>query len=324
MVKGVLGLHHVTAISSDPQKTLDFYTKILGLRLIKLTVNYDDPSTYHVYFGDEIGHPGTVLTFFPWPGQPRGREGAGQATNTSFSIGRESIPYWQDRLKSQGVSIKGPHKRFEDAVLSLEDLDGQGLELVGSKGAEERTGWTQGPVPKAHAIRGFHSITLLEKVLERTESVLLDTLGFRRVGEEENRFRYEAGKGGAGTIVDIVSSPKAQRGLVSVGTVHHVAFRASDDKHQKDLRQEILKADLNVTPVINRNYFHSIYFREHGGVLFEVATDQPGFAIDETPAQLGTRLALPPWLENSRAEIEKNLPHVNLPRRIEAQATEHV
>jgi glyoxalase family protein len=318
MIKGVLGLHHVTAISSDPQKTLEFYTKILGLRLIKLTVNYDDPSTYHVYFGDEIGHPGTVLTFFPWPGQPRGRGGAGQATNISFSIARESTPYWQDRLKVQGVSFEGPHERFEDTVLSLEDLDGQRLELVGSKGIEEGIGWTQGPVPKEYAIRGFHSVTLLEEALEQTESVLLHTLGFRQVGDEKNRFRYEAGRGGAGTIVDILSRPKAQRGLVSVGTVHHVAFRASDDGHQKDLRQEILKADLNVTPVINRNYFHSIYFREHGGVLFEVATDQPGFAIDETPAQLGTHLALPPWLENSRAEIEKNLPHVNLPRRIEA------
>jgi len=319
MVKGVLGLHHVTAISSEPQKTLDFYTKILGLRLIKLTVNYDDPSTYHVYFGDEIGHPGTVLTFFPWTGQPRGRKGAGQATNTSFSIPQESIPYWQDRLKSHGVSQEAPRKRFGETVLSFEDQDGEGLELVGNRGIEERTGWTQGSVPRQHAIRGFHSVTLSEEVLERTESVLVDTLGFRLVGQEENRFRYEAGKGAAGTIVDVVfSRPNAQRGFVSVGTVHHVAFRASDDEHQKALRQEIVKADLNVTPVINRNYFHSIYFREHGGVLFEVATDQPGFGIDESPEQLGTRLALPPWLEHSRAEIEKNLPPVSLPKRIVA------
>jgi len=318
MVKGVLGLHHVTAISSDAQMTLDFFTKILGLRLIKLTVNYDDRSTYHVYFGDEIGHPGTVLTFFPWPGQPRGRKGAGQATNTSFSIARESIPYWQDRLKSHGVSLEAPRKRFGDTVLSFEDHDGQGLELVGNREIEERTGWIQGPVPREHAIRGFHSVTLSEEVLERTESVLVDTLGFRPVGQEENRFRYEAGKGVAGTIVDIVSRPNGQRGFVSVGTIHHVAFRASDDEHQKYLRQEILKADLNVTPVINRNYFRSIYFREHGGVLFEVATDQPGFTIDESPEQLGTRLALPPWLEHSRTEIEKSLPRVTLPKRIVA------
>lgn len=318
MVKGVLGLHHITAISSGPQKTLDFYTKILGLRLIKLTVNYDDPSMYHIYFGDEIGHPGTVLTFFPWQGQPKGRKGAGQATNTSFSVARESIPYWQDRLRSTGVSVETPRKRFGDIVLSFEDQDGQGLELLGIKEIEDRTGWTEGPVPKEHAIRGFHSVTLLEEVLERTETVLVDTLGFRQVGEEENRFRYAAGKGGSGMIVDIVSRPKAQRGFVSVGTVHHVAFRASDDERQKALRQEILKADLNVTPVINRNYFHSIYFREQGGVLFEVATDQPGFTIDEAPQGLGTRLALPPWLEPSRAEIEKNLPPVSLPRRVVA------
>jgi glyoxalase family protein len=318
MVRGVLGLHHITAISSDPQKTLDFYTKILGLRLIKLTVNYDDPRTYHVYFGDEIGHPGTVLTFFPWPGQPKGREGAGQATRTSFSIPQESIRYWQDRLKSQGVSVEAPTQRFDDPVLSFDDHDGQGLELVGSKEVEERIGWKHGPVPREHAIKGFHSVTLLEEVLERTESVLVDTLGFRQVGEEENRLRYEAGKGVAGTIVDIVSRQNAQRGFVSVGTVHHVAFRAADDEHQKALRQEIVRADLNVTPVIDRNYFHSIYFREHGGVLFEVATDQPGFAIDESPEQLGTRLALPPWLEHSRPEIEKSLPAISLPRRVVA------
>jgi glyoxalase family protein len=318
MVKGVLGLHHVTAISSDPQKTLDFFTKTLGLRLIKLTVNYDDPSTYHIYFGDEIGYPGTVLTFFPWPGQPKGRRGAGQATNTSFSIPRESIQYWQDRLKSRSISLETPRKRFGDTVLSFTDNDGQGLELVGSQEIEHRTGWKQGPVPSEHAIRGFHSITLTEEILERTDPVLVDTLGFRRLGEEENRFRYVARRGAAGTIVDVVSHPNAQRGFVSVGTVHHVAFRASDDEHQKALRAEILKADLNVTHVINRNYFHSIYFREHGGVLFEVATDQPGFAIDESPAQLGTHLALPPWLENSRADIEKNLPPVSLPRRVAA------
>jgi catechol 2,3-dioxygenase-like lactoylglutathione lyase family enzyme len=318
MAKGVLGLHHVTAISSDPQKTLDFYTQVLGLRLIKLTVNYDDPSTYHIYFGDEIGHPGTVLTFFPWPVQPRGRKGAGQATRTSFSIPQDSIPYWQDRLKSHGVSVEAPSQRFGDAVLSFEDQDGQGLELVGSKEVEGRIGLTHGTVPREHAIKGFHSVTLLEEVLEGTESVLVDTLGFRQVSEEGNRFRYEAGEGSAGTIVDVVSRPKAQRGFVSVGTVHHVAFRASDDENQNDLRQEILRADLNVTPVINRNYFRSIYFREHGGVLFEVATDQPGFAIDESPEQLGTRLALPPWLEDSRAEIERNLPPVSIPRRIVA------
>src|SRR5438309_4273689 len=171
MVKGVLGLHHVTAISSDPQKTLDFYTKILGLRLIKLTVNYDDTSTYHVYFGDEIGHPGSVLTFFPWSGQPRGRKGTGQATNTSFSIPQESIPYWQDRLKSHSVSQEATRKRFGETVLSLEDQDGQGLELVGNNENEGRTGWTHGPVLRYHAMRGFHSVTVWEVVLERTVTV---------------------------------------------------------------------------------------------------------------------------------------------------------
>src|SRR2546426_3130633 len=245
MVKGVLGLHHVTAISSDAQMTLDFFTKILGLRLIKLTVNYDDRSTYHVYFGDEIGHPGTVLTFFPWPGKLKGREGAGQATRTSFSIPRESIRYWQDRLKSQGVSVEAPSQRFGDPVLSFDDHDGQGLELVGSKEVEGRIGWTHGPVPREHAIKGFHSVTLLEKVLERTESVLVDTLGFRQVGQEENRFRYEAGKGAAGGIVDVVCRPEDQRGVVSVGRVHHCAVSAPRDEHPKGRREAIIKAELN-------------------------------------------------------------------------------
>src|SRR5260370_35132467 len=166
MVKGVLGLHHVTAISSDPQKTIDFYTKILGLRLIKLTVNYDDPSTYHVYFGDEIGHPGTVLTFFPWPGQPRGRKGAGQPTATSFSVTPESIAYWQGQLTSHAISVESPGKRFDETVLSFQDYDGQGLELVGSRKIEGRTRLTHGPVPKEHAITGFRSITLSEEVLQ--------------------------------------------------------------------------------------------------------------------------------------------------------------
>src|SRR2546422_9619446 len=253
MVNGVLGLPHFTAISSDPQKTVNFYHKILGLRLIKLTINYDDPSTYHVYFGDEIGHPGTVLPFFPWPSQPRGRRGAGQATNTSFSIPRESIPYWQDRLKSHSVSQEATRKRFGETVLSFEDQDGQGLELIGNKENEGRTGWTHGPVPREYAIRGFHSVTLSEEVLERTESVLVDTLGFRLVGQEENRFRYEAGKGAAGTIGDVVSRHNAQRRFVSVGIVHHGAFRAADNETEHDVRLKTLKATIHSTPMINRS-----------------------------------------------------------------------
>lgn len=318
MTEAVLGLHHVTAISSDPQATFDFYTNVLGLRLVKLTVNYDDPGTYHLYFGDEVGRPGNILTFFPWPDQPLGRKGTGQLTTTSFSIARSAIDYWKDRLRSHGIVAKDASGRFGDSILSFADEDGQGLELIASEKPDERAGWKKGLVPVEYAIKGFHSVTLAEEILERTESVLLDTLGFRHVGEEENRFRYEAGRRGAGTIVDIVSQPKLARGIVSVGTVHHVAFRAANDEHQKALREEILKTNLHVTDVINRFYFRSIYFREPGGILLEVATDPPGFTVDEPLEQLGSGLMLPPWLEASREEIRRNLPRVRLPSTIAA------
>lgn len=312
MARTVLGLHHVTAISSDPQKTLDFYTQVLGLRLVKLTVNFDDPGTYHLYFGDEVGHPGTVLTFFPWPAQPKGRHGTGQMSTTSFSIPRGSFQYWKSRLESIGTNVTQPAQRFGDSVLSFSDQDGQGLELIESQ-KDERIPWRKGPVPAEHAVKGFHSTTLSEEGLESTESVLVDTLGFRLVGSEQNRYRYESGVGGPGAIVDVESQPNGKRGLVSVGTVHHVAFRAKDDDEQKALRQEILKSNLNVTQVIDRVYFHSIYFREPGGVLFEVATDLPGFTIDEPADRLGTKLMLPSWLEGSRKEIEKTLRPISMP-----------
>ena len=312
MARTVLGLHHITAISSDPQKTVDFYTQTLGLRLVKLTVNFDDPGTYHLYFGDEAGHPGTILTFFPWPAQPKGRHGTGQLSTTSFSIPQGSSQYWKSRLESNGIAVTQSAQRFGDTVLSFSDNDGQGLELIESQ-KDGRTPWRNGPVPAEHAVRGFHSATLSEEGLERTESVLVDTLGFRAVGSEQNRYRYEAGVGGPGSIIDIESQPNGKRGLVSVGTVHHVAFRAADDDEQKALRQEILKSSLNVTQVIDRVYFHSIYFREPGGVLFEAATDLPGFTIDESVDRLGTKLMLPSWLEGSRKKIEKSLRPISTP-----------
>lgn len=308
---GVLGLHHVTAISSDPQQTLDFYTQVLGLRLVKLTVNFDDPTTYHLYFGDDAGHPGTILTFFPWPSQPLGRHGSGQLTSTSFSIPRDSIPFWKDRLLKHRIKTTDAGERFGDPVLSFSDRDGQNLELVGSE-ADKRAGWTRGPVPANNAIRGFHSVTLTEEALETSESVLVDTLGFKMKGEAKNRFRYQIQDGAPGAIVDIISNPRSPRGFVSIGTVHHVAFRVVDDEAQKLLRTEIVKSDLNVTPVIDRLYFHSIYFREPGGVLFEAATDPPGFTFDEPAERLGSMLKLPPKLEASRIEIERNLPPVSL------------
>ena len=313
MPDSVLGLHHVTAISSDPQRTIDFYTGVLGLRLVKLTVNFDDPGTYHFYFGDEQGHPGTILSFFPWPGQPSGRKATGQVTSTSFSVPRDALDFWKERLDSNEVRVSELGQRFGDSVVTFADVDGQGLELIASRENDARTGWSAGPVPGEYAIRGFHSVTLNEENLERTESVLVDALGFRLQDHEGNRYRYATRDGNAGTLVDVLSQPNSERGFVAVGTVHHVAFRASDDDHQKTLREEISRTNPRVTIVIDRVYFHSIYFREPGGVLLEVATDPPGFIVDEPIEKLGSKLALPPWLDASREEIGKSLPSVRLP-----------
>ncbi|MBI3667652.1 MAG: ring-cleaving dioxygenase [Acidobacteria bacterium] len=307
------GIHHVTAIAGDPQQNLDFYTGLLGLRLVKRTVNFDDPYTYHLYYGDQLGRPGGILTFFPWPGAPRGRRGAGQLTATSFSVPAPALGYWMERLKSHGVAFEGPTRRFEEEVLTFGDRDGLQLELVAGSEADPRGPWKEGPVPADQAIRGFYGVTVSEEGYEQTAALLTATLGFRRAREAGNRFRYEAGSGGPGAVVDVLCLPAAPPGRVGVGTVHHVAWRASNDEEQKYWRGRIADLGFNVTPVLDRNYFRSIYFREPGGVLFEIATDPPGFTADEPPEQLGTRLKLPPWLEPHRAEIEQRLPPLHLP-----------
>src|SRR5919108_5947839 len=322
----ILGIHHVTAIASDPQKIIDFYTQILGLRLVKLTVNFDDPTTYHLYFGDEIGRPGTILTFFPWSDAPKGRRGTGQVITLSFLIPVHSMSYWIDRFKNQKIHFQGPTKRFGDSeeVLTLYDPDGLELELVAHKSADDGTlnVWKEGPIPVDHAIRGFYSVTLSEEGYERTASVLTDDLGFRFIGQDGSRFRYQAAtttgsnnnsSSSSSNIVDLLCLPYTQQGFIGVGTVHHVAWRTPTDEQQKLLRNRIIKAGLNATPVIDRIYFHSVYFREPGGVLFEIATNPPGFAIDEKLEELGNRLMLPPWLEPDRRSLEKLLPKVNTP-----------
>ncbi len=320
MPKEILGIHHVTAIAGEPQQNVDFYAGFLGLRLVKLTVNYDDPETYHLYYGDEVGHPGTILTFFPWPGAPKGRKGAGQVTVTSFSIPQGSVGYWVERLSKRGMRFEGPINRFEDQVISFSDPDDLSLELVTHAGAEKRNGWNRGSIPQEHAIRGFFGVTLSEEGYERTASLLTETMGFRLVKEDGDRFRYEVGKGGPGAMVDVLCQPDTPAGQVSVGTVHHVAWRTPNDEQQKEWREELVKARLNVTPVIDRKYFHSIYFREPGGVLFEIATDPPGFTVDERLEELGTRLMLPPRLEPLRAHLDRALPRVRLPERAEAKS----
>ncbi len=310
----IAGLHHLTAIVGDPQQNVDFYTRVLGLRLVKQTVNFDDPGTYHLYYGDEVGTPGTILTFFLWPDAPKGRRGTGQIIDISFSIPNTALDYWIDRLSKHSITITEPTTRFGEQVISFFDPHGLSLELVTHPDAELPSGWEKGPVPPAYAIRGFSSVTLAEARQERTSTMLTDVLGFRLIAQEGNRYRYEVGAGGPGARVDVLSLPDQPRGRIAVGTVHHVAWRTEDDAHQLAWQHHLVENGTDVTPVKDRQYFHSIYFHEPGGVLFEVATDPPGFSIDEPVEQLGTHLKLPPWLETYRSEIEKVLLPIHVPQ----------
>jgi glyoxalase family protein len=306
------GLHHVTAIAGDPQRNVDFYLQVLGLRLVKRTVNFDAPDTYHLYYGDEAGTPGSILTFFPWPGAPRGRRGTGQTTTVGFSVPEGSLGWWADRLRAAGVESEEPVTRAGEDVLALYDPDGLRLELVASPSPDTRPPWESGPVPGDRAVRGLHAVTMSEGGPDPTAALLTDRLGFRLADEGDGRFRFAAGDGGPGALVDVVAQPAAPRGLVAAGTVHHVAWRAPDDPAQESWRSELVASGIDVTPILDRRYFHSIYFREPGGVLFEIATDNPGFATDEPVAELGTGLRLPPWLEPERARIEAALPELKI------------
>jgi len=313
----ISGIHHITAICSDPQKNINFYKKLLGLRLVKLTVNFDDPTTYHLYYGDEIGHPGTILTFFPWSNAPKGYRGTGQAVTTSFLVPQNSIEYWKNRLKNNDVCFDEPTKRFEDEqVIRLYDPDGLELELVAHSSADENDErfWKDGPISYENGIRGFYSVSLSEEGYERT-SEILGELGYKMIANEGNRFRYqlENAQGIAGSkILDVLCLPYTPNGIIGIGTVHHIAFRTPSDEKQKSIRDSITQIGLNPTPVLDRTYFHSVYFREPGGVLFEIATDPPGFTVDQKIQDLGKRLMLPRWLEPVREKLEKVLPKIHL------------
>lgn len=313
----ILGIHHVTAIASDPQRNVDFYSGLLGLRLVKRTVNFDDPQTYHLYYGDEVGTPGSIMTFFPWPGARRGRVGAGQVASTAFSVLPSAIGFWVERLVRHGIAHKSPVRRGQGAdaeqVIAFSDPDGLLLEIVGHPAAESRPAWADASgIPRDHAIHGFHSVTLWLGDAARSERVLVDTLGFRAVSENESTRRFAAGDGGPGTFVDVRTVGDFVHGAGGAGTVHHVAFRVPNDERQLSVRGDVAGAGLHPTPVIDRNYFHSVYFREPGGVLFELATDPPGFAIDEPVEHLGEGLKLPAQYEAHRAEIEAILPPIHL------------
>ncbi len=310
MTHELLGIHHVTAIAGDPQANLDFYTHLLGMRFIKLTVNFDDPGSYHFYFGDELGRPGTALTFFPHPGGYAGTPGAGQATTVSLSIPEGSLEAWIDRLASQAISFDQPAHRFGERLIELRDPDGLRIELVESADATVVEGWRGGPVDAAIAVRGIHSVTIEASKLDANDKFFTNTMGFIREGEEGGRIRYQVGQG-VGSIVDVIQGDS--RGRVAVGSVHHIAFRTSDDEGQAHWLKKAQEFGLHASPVMERDYFRSIYFREPNGVLFEIATDGPGFTIDEPAEALGQSLHLPAQYEPYREEIEKRLPPIKLP-----------
>lgn len=302
------GLHHITAIASDPKRNFDFYTKVLGLRFIKRTVNYDDPTTYHFYFADKIGSPGTVLTFFPHPGSPQGQPGRGQAVEIAFAIPTSAIAFWIDRFHQLGISYQGPETRFGQRLIRIQDPDGLYLELVGVDDAPDTDVWATADIATDVAIRGFHGITLWVEDYAKTASILTTHLGFREQGVENSRYRFGTGTGGHGQIVDLRHLPGLARGRNGAGTIHHVAFRVGDDDTEQAIRDTLAGDGFNITPIIDRNYFHSVYFREPNGVLFELATDAPGFTVDETVDELGHTLQLPPRYESQRAAITQALP----------------
>lgn len=302
MDKLITGIHHITAIAGNAQPNIDFYCGILGVRLIKKTVNFDAPEVYHFYYGDETGTPGSILTFFPYEGLARGRHGKGMLNTTSFSLPLSSLNYWMDRLKRFGVNFKPPDDRFEETFIYFEDHDGLGLELVFSD-KDNRSGFSYGHIPAEHSIRGFYGAELWEEGYERTAGLLTEQMDHRMIKEKGNRFRFAANDA-PGNYIDIVCTPDNLKGLSGAGTVHHIAFCTPDSNTQLEVRKKIAQRMLNPTPVLDRNYFRSIYFREPGGVLFEVATSGPGFLTDEPKDQLGQSLKLPSQYEPYRTQIE--------------------
>jgi len=302
-------IHHVTAISGRASTNVDFYTRTLGLRLVKKTVNFDDPATYHLYYGDEQGRPGTILTFFPWEHAAPGRNGDGMTQETAFRVAPESIGYWTHRLIEKSVRHKALEKRFGEPVLAFSDPDGTSLALVGVAGASQQPAWSDGGVPAEHAIRGFHGVTLMLGQAAPTAAILTDVLGFKEIGREGHLVRYQTGSGGPGQVMTIRETGGFLPGHLGRGSVHHIAFRAADDAQQAEMAEKLRSVHRRApTGQLDRNYFRSIYFREPGGILFEIATDAPGFAVDEPVEALGRALKLPAFLEPRRREIEAALP----------------
>lgn len=300
------GIHHITAVAGDPKHNFEFYTKILGLRLVKKTVNFDDPSVYHLYYGNEQGEPGTILTFFPWKHLKNGKPDAGQVVAVSFSVPTGSQDFWFNHLKKHDLDFEEPFERFGKEIIGLQDPDGLHLELVLDPVSDGTEGWSGGPVAAEHSIRGIHGATLAERNYAATGRLLEEDLGFELTSKLDNRYLYQA-DAQFGSVIEIIDQFDLN-GRSGKGTVHHIAFRSADDEEQLSLRQRLLRKGYHITEVKDRQYFRSIYFHEPGGILFEIATDPPGFSIDEETEELGSSLQLPEWLEKYRHNIERELP----------------
>lgn len=308
MADRVLGLHHITAIAGNAQRNLNFYTRVLGLRLVKKTVNFDDPGTYHFYFGNENGAPGTILTFFPWEGMRQGYTGIGMAAEIGYSVPVDSLDFWAERFKKFDIRHDAPAEKFGEKYLSFRDPDGLKINLIETLSIDKRIPWETKEIDSSVATKGFHNVTLLLKSAGPTGSILSEIFGYKLSKQEGIHYRFETDAVDNASVVDIIEAPGAERGIVAAGTNHHVAFRVKDDNILMQYREIIESKGFNITPKIDRDYFYSLYFREPGGVLFELATDNPGFTKDEPLSELGSHLKLPRQYENSRVQIEKVLP----------------
>ncbi|WP_456314800.1 ring-cleaving dioxygenase [Pseudomonas shirazensis] len=312
MENTILGLHHITAIAGDAKRNFNFYSNILGLRFIKKTVNFDDPGTYHFYFGDEVGSAGTILTFFPWgEGIQQGRKGSGMATEIGYSVPKGSLDFWQERFEKHNVIYNKPAEKFGEKYLTFLDPDGLKLELIESKTEDNRKAWETDEVKAPVATKGFHNITLTLNSIKATAAILTDIFGYKLIDQDVNRYRYATDAVENAAIVDLVELAEEKRGHVANGSVHHVAFRVQNDEILMHFREKIEAYGLSITPQIDRQYFHSLYFREPGGVLFEIATENPGFTVDEPLEELGKNLKLPAQYESDRARIEEHLVKIN-------------
>jgi glyoxalase family protein len=308
MENKILGLHHITAIAGEAQRNYNFYTKVLGLRLVKKTVNFDDPGTYHFYYGDEAGTPGSILTFFPWEGIQKGRVGTDMATEINYSVPKGSLEFWNNRFNELKVKHSDVNERFGEQYLAFEDPDGLLLNLIVPTTEDNRKSWLTSEVKEDAATKGFHSVVLTVKNIEPTAKILTNIFGYKLLTQEANRYRFITDANATANIVDIVEEPNGVYGHNAGGTNHHVAFRAKDDNIMMEFREKVKEAGLSITEKIDRNYFYSLYFREPNGILFEIASDNPGFAVDESINDLGKNLMLPSQYEEHRKRIEEWLP----------------